>query len=116
MWIVFVLLFCGIVEFIMRRRLKIKNRGFFVRYEFHSIKLEKIDRFCSGIFILLVIFAILFSFPLTIMVFGYLLITTFIRGIDEWTYERKTKEFMLTWSASGVFFLFCIYYASDLIK
>lgn len=101
-----------IIEITLRRLLHVKQKGIFGKYEHVSQKHELIEKYILLIFLVVLTLDLFIgllktSFSLTWL---YLMALFVNRGFQEWSYDRKNKEYIFNWLGSAISVIIFVYY------
>ncbi|MGM7722154.1 DUF4181 domain-containing protein [Metabacillus sp. Hm71] len=107
MALIWIILTMFIVDFLLRKLLRVKHKGFFGRYEHFNKNYALAEKYTFIIFLVLLISNIFIQFVNDPFIFTWALLTFIwlIRGIQEWKYDKENKEYIFSWIGSTTFLI-----------
>ncbi|WP_226668240.1 DUF4181 domain-containing protein [Metabacillus litoralis] len=107
MLLIFIFLVLGLIELLFRRLFKMKKVGLFGKYEHHTIKFEKREKILFFSFMLVLMINIIFEMIVNnlLILTVYIMLSSLIRGIEEWQYDRESKEYVFSLANVSCFFV-----------
>lgn len=110
MALIWIILTMYIVDFFLRKILRVKYKGFFGRYKHFNKNYALAETFTFMIFLVLLvvnIFIQLVNNPF-ILTWAFLTFIWLIRGIQEWKYDKENKEYIFSWIGSTTFLIIIV--------